>query len=411
MGFAQALFACAPLPPPPPPPPPLHQKSSSVPTWHFSSFTASPRHSQFNNLYQEHEELGFKKQKKKKKKENHNSILESHRPYKNAPTHTQYKREEVRDGKVCDESQSLDFVSHFSTRRSGDKGGKEGERKPTGEDEEGLDVGRPKPEDEEEEDSGGPVVCKGIAKGTSRRQIMKRSTMIAKQVISIQSALSLGFVSQLCVDTNAWAVLFVEVKPNLLSSELERFSLDDLAKVGDVVLVEDESVMENDFKLVGLETLVGYTVATPGRRNIGKVRGYNFDINSGVVESLEIDSFGISIIPSSLVSTYALLVEDVLEVLPDTVVVHEAAASRIHRLTKPKKRIRLKMSTPVFAQVLGFWGGGQKMGGSVDDDDDEFEECCGYGGSGKRKLSRARGKFPGEAVERADEWELPMDYL
>nr|XP_027068370.1 uncharacterized protein LOC113693834 isoform X4 [Coffea arabica] len=384
MGFAQALFACAPLPPPPPPPPPLHQKSSSVPTWHFSSFTASPRHSQFNNLYQEHEELGFKKQKKKKKKENHNSILESHRPYKNAPTHTQYKREEVRDGKVCDESQSLDFVSHFSTRRSGDKGGKEGERKPTGEDEEGLDVGRPKPEDEEEEDSGGPVVCKGIAKGTSRRQIMKRSTMIAKQVISIQSALSLGFVSQLCVDTNA---------------------------VGDVVLVEDESVMENDFKLVGLETLVGYTVATPGRRNIGKVRGYNFDINSGVVESLEIDSFGISIIPSSLVSTYALLVEDVLEVLPDTVVVHEAAASRIHRLTKPKKRIRLKMSTPVFAQVLGFWGGGQKMGGSVDDDDDEFEECCGYGGSGKRKLSRARGKFPGEAVERADEWELPMDYL
>ncbi|XP_027157386.1 uncharacterized protein LOC113758909 isoform X2 [Coffea eugenioides] len=65
MGFAQALSACAPLPPPPPP---LHQKSSSVPTWHFSSFT-------------EHEELGFKKQKKKKKKkENHNSILESHRP-------------------------------------------------------------------------------------------------------------------------------------------------------------------------------------------------------------------------------------------------------------------------------------------------------------------------------------------
>ncbi|XP_027177301.1 uncharacterized protein LOC113776362 isoform X1 [Coffea eugenioides] len=387
MGFAQALFACAPLPPPPPP---LHQKSSSVPTWHFSSFTASPRHSQFNNLYQEHEELGFKKQKKKK--ENHNSILESHRPYKTAPTHTQYKKKEVRDGKVCDESQSLDFVSHFSTRRGGDKGGKEGERKPTGEDEEGLDVGRPEPEEEEEEDSGGPVVCKGIAKGTRRRQIMKRSTMIAKQVISIQSALSLGFVSQLWVDTNAWAVLFVEVKPNLLSSELERFSLDELAKVGDVVLVEDESVMENDFKLIGLETLVGYTVATPGRRNIGKVRGYNFDINSGVVESLEIDSFGISIIPSSLVSTYALLVEDVLEVLPDTVVVHEAAASRIQRLTK------------------GFWGGGQKMGGSVDDDD-EFEECCGYGGSGKRNLSRARGKFPGEVVERADEWELPMDYL
>ncbi|CAI9268597.1 unnamed protein product [Lactuca saligna] len=39
------------------------------------------------------------------------------------------------------------------------------------------------------------------------------------------------------------------------------------------------------------------------------------------------------------VSTYALLVEDVLEVVSNTVVVHEAAASRIQRLTK------------------GFWGG------------------------------------------------------
>ena len=33
-------------------------------------------------------------------------------------------------------------------------------------------------------------------------------------------------------------------------------------------------------------------------------------------------------------STYALLVEDVLEVLFDSVIVHEAAASRIQRLTK-----------------------------------------------------------------------------
>lgn len=99
------------------------------------------------------------------------------------------------------------------------------------------------------------------------------------------------------------------------------------------------------------------------------MRGYSFNINSGAVESLELDSFGISFIPSSLVgeevvlhnnsitvkayyskvvsilirivcslqfqvSTYALFVEDVLEVVADAIIVHEAAASRIHRLTK-----------------------------------------------------------------------------
>lgn len=36
-----------------------------------------------------------------------------------------------------------------------------------------------------------------------RRQVMRRSNMLAKQVISIQTALSLGFISQLWVDTAA----------------------------------------------------------------------------------------------------------------------------------------------------------------------------------------------------------------
>ncbi|KAL0450895.1 UNVERIFIED_CONTAM: hypothetical protein Slati_1645900 [Sesamum latifolium] len=131
-----------------------------------------------------------------------------------------------------------------------------------------------------------------------------------------------------------WTVLVVEVRPNLLSSDFERFLLKEITQVGDVILVEDENVIEYDFKLVGLETLVGYTVVTPSRQSIGKVRGYTFNINTGTVESLELDSFGISIIPSSLVSTYSLFAEDVKEVLSDTVIVQEAAVSRMQRLTK-----------------------------------------------------------------------------
>ncbi|XP_034913570.1 uncharacterized protein [Populus alba] len=173
-----------------------------------------------------------------------------------------------------------------------------------------------------------------IRNGRRGKQVIRRSSILAKQVFSIQSALSLGFVSQIWVDTKSWVVLVVEVRPNLLSGESERFLLEDVSQVGDVVLVEDENVMDTELKMIGLETLVGYRVVTPGQRDIGKVRGYSFNINSGAVELLELDSFGISIIPSSLVSTYALPVEDVLEVLSDTVVVHESAASHIQRLTK-----------------------------------------------------------------------------
>lgn len=229
----------------------------------------------------------------------------------------------------------------------------------------------------------------------SGRQMMRRSNIIAKQVISIRSALSLGYVSQLWVDTSSWTVIVVEVRPNLLSSDFERFLLKEITQVGDVILVEDEVVIEDDFKLVRMETLVGYTVVTPSRQSIGKVRGYTFNIISGTVESLELDSFGISIIPSSLVSTYSLFVEDVKEVLSDTVIVREAAVSRIQRLTK------------------GLWDG-QYSGISKD----EFDEQLDINGQQnhadyreKRRKSWSRRKLRPKIRKSEDDWELPMDYL
>ncbi|OIW07443.1 hypothetical protein TanjilG_19284 [Lupinus angustifolius] len=242
---------------------------------------------------------------------------------------------------------------------------------------------------EKDEKSKGKVV--GIRKV---KQIIRRSNLLAKQVISIRSALSLGFVSQLWVDTTSWMVLFAEVRPNLLSGDSEKFLLEDIKQVGDVILVQDESVTENEFKMIGLETLVGYKVVTPSQRNIGKVRGYTFSINSGAVEELELDSFGLSIIPSTLVSTYSLVVEDVLEVVSDAVVVSEAAASRIQRLSK------------------GFLGN-QNVGTSMDDFEDyDYEEAMiSDNVSRRRNGSFGRKKQNERDWDNEDNWELPMDYL
>ncbi|CAM0873054.1 unnamed protein product [Alopecurus aequalis] len=174
----------------------------------------------------------------------------------------------------------------------------------------------------------------GSGRRRTGRQMVRRSGLLAKQVISVSSARSLGFVSQLWVDPASWVIALVEVRPSLLSGEAEKFLFEDIYQVGDVVLVEDEAVVENEFKLVGLHGLVGYNVVTSRRRNVGKVRGFTFNINSGVVESLELDSFGLTIVPASLVSTYCLFVEDVLDIVSDTIVVHEDAVSRVQRLTQ-----------------------------------------------------------------------------
>ncbi|CAK8542120.1 unnamed protein product [Lathyrus sativus] len=238
-----------------------------------------------------------------------------------------------------------------------------------GEGDDGVDLRK----DDKVEKFGGNIRLRKV------KQVIRRSNLLAKQVISIQSALSLGFVSQLWVDTTSWIVLFVEVRSNLLSGDSEKFLLEDITQVGDVVLVPDERVMDSEYRMIGLETLV---------------RGYNFSINSGAVEELEIDSFGLSIIPSSLVSTYSLMVEDVLEVVSDAVVVHEAAALRIQRLSKG---------------ILG----NQNVGISVDDVDDyESEQSATYGGASRRRKSFGRKKpNPRDWDRNEDNWELPMDYL
>ncbi|KAK9124774.1 hypothetical protein Sjap_014376 [Stephania japonica] len=228
----------------------------------------------------------------------------------------------------------------------------------------------------------------GARRARSGRQVIKRTNMLAKQVISIESAQSLGFVSQLWVDTSSWMVVVIELRPSMLSGEMERFLLDDVCQVGDVVLVQDESVLDNDFKMIDLDALVGYSVVTPSRRSIGKVRSYTFNINSGAVELLELDSFGFSIIPSSLVSTYALFVEDVIGVESDTVVVQEAAASRVQRLTK------------------GFWDS-PKIG-TVKEEVDEISDLEKFP---LQKRGRHRKKFSSKEKNADDDWQLPMDYL
>ncbi|RYR06521.1 hypothetical protein Ahy_B05g073854 isoform B [Arachis hypogaea] len=259
---------------------------------------------------------------------------------------------------------------------------------------------------------------------------IRRSNLLPKQVISI--TLSLGFVTQLWVDTTAWMVLFVEMRPNLLSGNADNFLLEDISQVGDVVFVPDESMIDNEFKMVGLETLVGYKVVTPSQRNIGKVRGYTFSLNSGAVEELELDSFGLSIIPSSLVnqclfvSTYSLLVEDVLEVVSDAVVVREAATSRIQRLSKSfviyfaSVSWLLKVLIPAYISSHAYYGlymgtwflGNQNVGVSMDDlEDYDSEPSVTYGRVSRRRKSLGRKKPNQRYWDNEDDWDLPMDYL
>lgn len=166
------------------------------------------------------------------------------------------------------------------------------------------------------------------------RKLLKRSRVIAKQLISRSSARAIGFVSQMWVSARLCKVVALEVRPSLLSGEIDGVLLGDVCQVGDVILVSDESALESEMTALDCETLVGYDLVTEDGNYLGKVRDYSFNLQDGKVTSLEFDSLGFSLVPSSLVSTYRLDAEEVTEILSDSILVKQGVESRIRRLTK-----------------------------------------------------------------------------
>ncbi|KAI5079497.1 hypothetical protein GOP47_0004976 [Adiantum capillus-veneris] len=228
----------------------------------------------------------------------------------------------------------------------------------------------------------------------------KRSKIVAKQVISQSSARVIGFASQLWVSVRLLRVVALEVRPSLLSGEIDRVFLTDVCQIGDVVLVTDESALENEMTASDCETLVGYDVVTEDGNYIGKIRDYSFDLQEGKLISLDFDSVGISLVPSSLISTYRLDVEEVMEVLTDSILVKEGAESRIKRLTK------------------GFWQlpntgekrRSQKMARSRMRNR-RFPESTDFTGQARPLPSRTRPRyFEGVDFEGSDAREEPADW-
>eukprot|EP00252_Welwitschia_mirabilis_P002131 TRINITY_DN1204_c0_g1_i2.p1 TRINITY_DN1204_c0_g1~~TRINITY_DN1204_c0_g1_i2.p1 ORF type:complete len:342 (+),score=56.35 TRINITY_DN1204_c0_g1_i2:156-1181(+) len=247
-------------------------------------------------------------------------------------------------------------------------------------------------------------------KTLNSREEVKRSNLIARPVISKSSALRMGFVSQLFVNTSTWDVQVVEIRPNLLSGEMNRFFLGNICQVGDVVLVENEDILDNEPRMVGLDSLIGYDVITQDKNYLGKVRDYKFNICLGSVSYLEFDFLGISFIPASLVSTYLLCIEDVIEISSDTIVTCCNVKTHTQRLTKGLwdfssiNSSRWKEFTEKNSRIQKLYHGEY---GRIDDET-EIKPSSSFRKQGldrhmeKRALSK-------ETISK-DEWELPLDY-
>jgi sporulation protein YlmC with PRC-barrel domain len=168
-------------------------------------------------------------------------------------------------------------------------------------------------------------------------QSWQRSDIIGTQIITRDNGKRLGVVSQLWVDVDQREVVAIGLRENILSGVLSNVQqtmlLSSVRQVGDVILVDTDTVIEDSFNSELYSSLINSEVITETGDMLGKVRGFRFSPLSGKVETIVIASIGLPQIPDQLISTYELSMDEVVSSGPDRLIVFEGAEEKLNQLS------------------------------------------------------------------------------
>ncbi len=171
-------------------------------------------------------------------------------------------------------------------------------------------------------------------------QIRLRSDILGTQVITRDTGKRLGVVSQLWVDIDRREIVALGLRESLISiGNIPRYMLlSRIRQIGDVILVDDESVLEDDVDVEIYSILINCEVITETGEMLGRVRGFKFDTETGKVTSLIIASIGVPQIPDRIagfetISTYELPIDEIVSSGPNRLIVFEGSEERLVQLT------------------------------------------------------------------------------
>ena len=164
-------------------------------------------------------------------------------------------------------------------------------------------------------------------------QVQQRSDLIGTQVITRNTGKKLGVINQMWVDIDQREVVALGLRSTLITGEQRYLFLDNVRQIGDVVLVDDDTTLDDDVNPLNYSTLISHEVITEAGEVLGKVRGFKFDTVSGEITALVIASLGLPLIPSQLISTYELPVEQIVSTGPDRVIVFEGTEEKLQQIT------------------------------------------------------------------------------
>lgn len=172
---------------------------------------------------------------------------------------------------------------------------------------------------------------------SSYDQFRQRSDFLGTQVITRNTGKRLGTVSQLWVDVDRGEVVALglreQILPGVMSGTEHTMQLSSIRQVGDVILVDDDNVIEDDINLLPYSKMLNSEVITESGEMLGRLRDFKFDVVTGKVESIVIASFGLPQIPDQVISTYELPVDEIVSSGPDRLIVFEGAEEKLVQLS------------------------------------------------------------------------------
>ncbi len=167
-------------------------------------------------------------------------------------------------------------------------------------------------------------------------KLWQRSELMGTQVITRDTGKRLGVVAEILVDVDRREVIALGLRDNILSRVVpgvpRYLYLSSIRQVGDVVLVDSDEAIE-DIDISPYSLMVNSEVITESGEPLGRVRGFQFNIENGTLKSLVIASLGLPFVPEGVLSTYELPIDEIVSSGPDRIIVFEGAEERLQQIT------------------------------------------------------------------------------
>ena len=181
-----------------------------------------------------------------------------------------------------------------------------------------------------------PSSTDAISTGVPSDRLWLRSELMGTQVITRDSGRRLGVVGEVIVDIDRREVVAIGLRDNPLTRFLPGLPrwmpLDRIRQVGDVILVDSSDSLSESFNPDRYSRVINCQVITESGRQLGRVLGFAFDIETGELTTLVMGALGVPLLGEGVLSTWEMPVEEIISSGPDRIIVYEGAEDKLKQL-------------------------------------------------------------------------------